>query len=108
MKLINRGFLMVKPSQKFIDWALSIDDSLMMDEDSEGSVYLIEEEFWDDAQIIEKYAKKIWTQECQVFLVGNLELQLPALPENFHEFFYFELGCTVIDLLKNPISVEDL
>ena len=44
---------MVKPKQLFIDWALSVDPQLMMDEDSEGSVYLIEEEFWDDDLLVE-------------------------------------------------------
>ena len=108
MKLINRGFLMVKPKQLFIDWAISVDPQLMMDEDSEGSVYLIEEEFWDDDLLVEKYAKKIWTQECHAITEGQTEI--PSLPnlENIHEFFHFELGCTVIDMLKDPISKEDI
>ena len=45
MKLINRGFLLAKPKTAFIEWATQIDPELMMDEDSEGSLYLIEEEF---------------------------------------------------------------
>lgn len=108
MKLINRGFLMVKPKQPFIDWALGIDPELMIDENSEGSIYLIEEAFWDNDLIIEKYAKKIWNQECQSIFEGNLEIELPEFSGNLNEFFMIELGCTVIDLLKDPISREDL
>lgn len=108
MKLINRGFLMVKPKQPFIEWALSINPELMIDEDSEGSLYLIEEDFWDDNLILEKYAKKIWKQECHSVLEGNLEIELPIYSGNLNEFFNIELGCTVIDLLKDPISKEDL
>ena len=43
MKLINRGFLLAKPKNAFIEWATEIDPELMMDENSEGSLYLIEE-----------------------------------------------------------------
>jgi hypothetical protein len=108
MKLINRGFLLAKPKTAFIEWATQIDPELMMDEDSEGSLYLIEEEFWDDDLIIEKYAKKIWAQEC-----SNIEedpKNWPALSETqtFTHFFHTELGCTVIDLLKEPLEQEEL
>jgi hypothetical protein len=108
MKLVNRGFLLAKPTTHFIDWATQIDPELMMDENSEGSLYLIEEEFWDDELIIEKYAKKIWTQEC-----SNIEANpknWPALSETqtLTHFFHLELGCTVIDLLKEPLEQESL
>lgn len=108
MKLVNRGFLLAKPFAPFIDWATQIDPELMMDENSEGSLYLIEEEFWDDDLIIEKYAKKIWAQEC-----SNIEADpknWPVLSETrtVTHFFHLELGCTVIDLLKEPLEQESL
>jgi hypothetical protein len=108
MKLINRGFLLAKPNAAFIEWATQIDPELMMDENSEGSLYLIEEEFWDDDLIIEKYAKKIWAQEC-----SNIDADpknWPALSEiqSITHYFQLELGCTVIDLLKEPLSQDTL
>ncbi|MFM6946969.1 MAG: hypothetical protein ACKOWW_07500 [Flavobacteriales bacterium] len=108
MNLVNRGFLLVKPRKAFIELALSVNPSLLLDENAEGTTYLIEEEFWDDDLLIEKYAKKIWTQEFQAISNDNPELQLPAFSGNLNEFFSIELGCTVIDLLKDTITKEEL
>jgi hypothetical protein len=108
MKLINRGFLMAKPSTAFIQWATQNDPELMMDENAEGSLYLIEEEFWDDDLIIEKYAKKIWAQECSS--IEDDAKKWPELSEAlpFIHYFHLEIGCTVIDLLKEPLEQEAL
>lgn len=108
MKLINRGFLMVKPKQAFIDWVLTIDPELLIDLDSEGSLYLIEEEFWDDDLILQKYLKQIWQQECAAILTEEAEFPDLINKENMHAYFHFDLGCTVIDFLSNPITREAL
>ncbi len=108
MKLINRGFLLAKPKNAFIEWATEIDPELMMDENSEGSLYLIEEEFWDDDLIIEKYAKKIWTQECSNIEADSKNWPVISETQSFTLFFHLELGCTVIDLLKEPLEQESL
>ena len=63
MKIVNRGFIFIKPSPAFIEWVKQIDPELLIDEQAEGSVYLIEEEFWDDELILKNYAKKIAAQE---------------------------------------------
>ena len=60
MKLINRGFLLAKPKTAFIEWATQIDPELMMDENSEGSLYLIEEELNKSElirEMIDKYVR---------------------------------------------------
>ena len=59
MNLVNRGFIFVSPRKPFIDWAKEIDTNLLMDENAEGTMYLIEEEFWDDELILKQYAKKL-------------------------------------------------
>ena len=59
MNLVNRGFIFVRPSKPFIDWAKEIDTDLVMDENAEGSIYLIEEEFWDDELILKQMPKKL-------------------------------------------------
>ncbi|MEN9743140.1 MAG: hypothetical protein RLZZ65_945 [Bacteroidota bacterium] len=108
MKIINRGFIQVKPKQSFIDWALKIEPELLIDTDSEGTLYLVEEDFWDDEQIIQKYAQKIWKQECSS-ICEETELW-PELKERLEieKYFVFELGCTVIDLLKETIESEKI
>ncbi len=45
MNLVNRGFIFIKPRPAFIEWARQIDPELLIDEQAEGSVYLIEEDF---------------------------------------------------------------
>ncbi len=108
MKLINRGYLLAKPKKTFIDWALEINPELMIDEDSEGSLYLIEEEFWDDALLIGKYAKKILQQECNAIFAEQKDIPILPNPEKIDDFFQFELGCTVIDLLNDTITTEEI
>lgn len=108
MKIINRGFIQVKPKQNFIDWAIQIEPDLLMDTDSEATLYLVEEDFWDDEQIIKKYALKIWKQECQSICEEN-ELW-PSINDALEvgNYFDFDLGCTVIDLLNESIQSEKI
>jgi len=108
MHLLNRGFLFVKPKQAFVLWAQRNNSELLIDVDAEGSVYLIEEEFWDDELILKQYAKKIAQQE---FLSINEDANTwPNCNEiaEFENFFSYELGCTCIDLLKLPLEQEKL
>ena len=59
MNLVNRGFVFVRPRAAFVAWARQIDPEMLIDEHAEGSIYLIEEEFWDDELVLKNYAKKI-------------------------------------------------
>ena len=45
MNIVNRGFIFVKPKNPFISWAQSNNPEIVIDENAEGSVYLIEECF---------------------------------------------------------------
>ena len=106
MNLVNRGFIFVRPRKPFIDWAKEIDTDLVMDENAEGSMYLIEEEFWDDELILKQYAKKIASQEFSS--ISEDEALWPKWTElaEFEAFFSIEMGCTCIDLLKVPLQKE--
>ena len=82
MNLVNRGYIYIRPQTKFNTWAKQIDPELLLDEQAEGTVYLIEEEFWDDELVLKNYAKKIAAHEfsCitedppnQVVVKGNKE-----------------------------------
>ena len=89
-------------------WAQQNNSELLIDANAEGSVYLIEEEFWDDELILKQYAKKIAQQE---FLSINEDASTrPNCNEiaEFENFFSYELGCTRIDLLKLPPEQEKL
>ena len=106
MNLVNRGFIFVSPRKPFLDWANDIDQDLLIDEHAEGSVYLIEEEFWDDELILKQYAKKIASQEFSS--ISEDEALWPKWTElaEFEAFFSIAMGCTCIDLLKEPLQKE--
>ena len=106
MNLVNRGFIFVKARTVFIKWAQTIDPDLLIDEQAEGSVYLIEEEFWDDELILKTYAKKIASHEFGSITDAE-ELWLPwTTTEEFEALFTVELGCTCLDLRKEPLQKE--
>lgn len=106
MNLVNRGFIFVRPQRPFIEWAKEMDADLVMDENAEGSIYLIEEEFWDDELVLKQYAKKIASQEfSSITEDDNLWPKWTELAE-FETFFGIEMGCTCIDLLKEPLQKE--
>ena len=49
MKLVNRGFLVVRPTEAFLSWANLNSQGIAFtsDDNPEPSVYLIEEDFFD-------------------------------------------------------------
>jgi hypothetical protein len=109
MKLLNRGFISVKPTEEFSKWKIkNSDDEIIESINAEATIYLIEEDFWDDADMINKYFKKIANQEF-TNVTPNLE-NWPKMdnPEDFHLFFDAELGSFVFDLLKTQIESETI
>jgi hypothetical protein len=51
--MLNRGAVIVRPKQPFLDWAASLDDSgLLPDRDGEQTVYLVPE-YEDDLEALE-------------------------------------------------------
>lgn len=106
MNLVNRGFIQVKPEEKLIEWAAKFNAELMLHKEAEGTLYLIEEDFWDDDAVLKKYSKKIAQQEF-----AALGFEAALWPEAFdleafNDWFNCELGCTCIDLLKEPLHKE--
>lgn len=108
MYLLNRGFLFIKPKDAFITWAQQNNPELLIDANAEGSVYLIEEEFWEDELILKQYAKKIAQQEFKS--INDDADTWPSCNDTneFENLFSYELGCTSIDLLKIPLEKDQL
>lgn len=59
MKFVNRGYLSVKPTKLFIDWANEHDEDFAGLQSSEASIYLIEEEFYDDEPVLKSHFKSV-------------------------------------------------
>jgi hypothetical protein len=109
MKLLNRGFISVKPTQAFSKWKQkNSEEELIESINAEATIYLIEEDFWDDEEMIKKYFKKIASQEFSN--VTDAIDNWPKIqdPESFSVFFDVELGSFVFDLLKTQIESESI
>lgn len=105
MKILNRGYISVKPTTLFLKWKSEIsEEELIEAENQEASMYLIEDDFWEDEAMIKKYFKKVASHE---FLsVCHNKNQWPEMKEDeqFYNYFTLECGTFVIDLLKTPIE----
>ena len=96
MKFVNRGYLMVKPTQLFIDWANKHDEDYNDLVDSESTVYLIEEEFYDDEQVLKANYKNVFLNELSA--VTEEEERYPEIKFTvFNEWFDVEMGTSVFD-----------
>jgi hypothetical protein len=110
MKLINRGYLIIKQKQPFWDWANSVDPEMEFNEEDqmEPNIYLIAEDFFEEDSLIESYYKKIFQAELMAVTedkdIWPREINL-ALFENW--FSTIAIGSTVIDLEKGNIQSFD-
>lgn len=103
MKIVNRGFITVRPKQAFVEWANQQDEEFQIDLNAEPSVYLIEEDFFDVEPIIESKFKQIFL--CELDAVSDNEEGFPEIKMSvFKEWFSLEVGSMVIDLEKDQLS----
>ena len=109
MNLLNRGQIVVFPTKKFEEWSsANSDESLFFSENPEPSVYLIEEEFWEDDVMIEKYRKKILARECSEICPDQTTWPVVKDNETFFQYFQVHLGIMVVDLLNSDLTLEEL
>lgn len=101
MKTVNRGYILIEPRQPFCDWAKSNDPDFDFDEydDIEGTVYLVEEDFFEPEPIIEQQFKRIMLNECAAVTDDESAWPKPTI-ELFNEWFYVRVGGAVFDTQK--------
>jgi hypothetical protein len=105
MKIVNRGFISVRPKQPFVEWANAQDDEFHIDLNAEPTVYLIEEDFFEVEPIIEANFKKMFS--CELEAVSDNEEGYPEIKlEVFLEWFSVEIGSVVIDLKDEDLVRE--
>lgn len=108
--MINRGVLIVRPKQPYIDWAAKLDDSgLVPNREDEQTVYLIPEfEDCADAQeILEGVYDEVFERELEGWHTDE-----SAWPQNrtfamFKEWFDIELHSVVEDLCAYELEDDD-
>lgn len=107
--MLNRGVLIVRPKQPYLDWAAGLDDSgLVPDPDGEKTAYLIpsfedDDEAWE---IVEDIYAEVFERELEGWHTDE-----DAWPQNrtfamFKEWFDIELHSVVEDLVGDEI-VDD-
>ena len=107
MKTVNRGFISITPTPLFISWALKNSDEVQFfTNNPESSIYLVEDDFWEDSKVIEKYYKKISQQEFSSLCSKNEIIPIISSEEEFSLYFDLSLGTIVHDLLKENIERE--
>ena len=107
MKIVNRGYLSVLPSGKFWDWAnANCQEENLLFQNDEPSIYLIEEDFWEEESVVTAYYAKI--AKCEFETVNPIKEIWPIISsiEEFKTYFSISSGNMVFDLLKSPISSE--
>jgi hypothetical protein len=98
MKILERGFIVVKPKQKFIDWANSNDQDFSELTTNEANVYLVEEDAYDDDVLLKTKFKDIFFSE--LLAVTEDEAEFPEITmESFHDHFAVSFGSSVFDLV---------
>ena len=103
MHIVNRGYIIVTHKQPFVDWANTQDAEFQIEVGDEGTVYLIDEDFFDIEPLIERHYKQIFLSEVEG--VYEDEGPIPEFSmEKFQDWFSVDVGGTVIDLLKEDLT----
>ncbi len=105
--MLNRGVLIVRPKQPYLDWAAQLDDSgVVPDPESEATVYLIPEFESDDEawEILEDVYVEVFERELDSWHTDE-----SAWPDNrtlamFKEWFDIKLHSVVEDLCGYEIE----
>jgi hypothetical protein len=107
MKTVNRGYILVEPKQAFCDWAKQNDPDFDFEEtdDLEGSLYLIEEDFFEYEPLVEAYFKKIFKNECLAVVDDENLFPKPTI-DLFNEWFSVRIGGSVFDTQKTDLLAE--
>ncbi len=107
MKIVNRGYLLVRPTLLFVDWANKVEEEIVLSmEYIEGNLYLIEDDFMETEPILKANFKGIFHNEFSAVAEEKEIWPCPCNLENFLAYFTVEFGSTVFDTLKSNIKAD--
>lgn len=109
MYIVNRGYVIVRPTQLFWDWANKYtedDHKVEMGDPIDPNIYLIEEDIFDIDPLIEQIFKKIFKTELTMVNEDQETWPEKLTQELFLEWFDLEFGATVLDLEKADLKRE--
>jgi hypothetical protein len=106
----NRSYITVHPKQAFWDWANQYNTEVSFDADdtTEGTVYLVEEDFFDFEPVLEKNFKKIFKNELSSITEEEEYWPEVRTMEVFEDWFTVDFGSIVVDLEKSDLKRESV
>ena len=105
MKVLNRGYIIVSPKSIFFhELTPQANNDYLVSEEPEPSVYLIEDDFWDDETVLKKYYKRIVHSEMSQLETKDAHLLGKIKFENIHEYFKITMGSLVFDLDERSLD----
>ena len=108
--MINRGTVLVRPKQPFLDWAMSVDEEgAIPAPDDERTVYLIPT-YHDDIEamdILSRGFEGIFEEELEAWHPEESAWPSPLSWRMFQEWFEVELNSMVVDLCGFPLEDDD-
>lgn len=105
--MLNRGVVIVRPNQPYLDWAAGLDDSgIVPDPNNEQTVYLVpsyddDDEAWE---ILEEVYSEIFENELYGWHTDEGAWPKDRDFEMFKQWFKIELHSVVEDLCDYEIS----
>lgn len=97
--------MVVTPKAAFIKWANKHDEDFSDLVDNEPSVYLIEEDFYDDETVLKANFKNVFINE--LLAVTEDETTFPEITmDEFTKFFSVIMGSTVFDTEKTDLIAD--
>lgn len=100
---LNRSYARIAPQQRFWDLIQHHTQDAEFLQFHEPTLYLIEEEFWDESAFLSKNFQKIAQFEFEQHLtLEQLAEHLPKDVTQFLALFEIEFGSTVVDLIAKP------
>jgi hypothetical protein len=110
---INRGVIVVKPRQPYVDWANSCDDAptkmTVGDSHDEWTAYLLPEWYDDDEleRLLRKHSRFIFENELAGWSTDESTWPKRRGYVTFREWFDIEHHSVVLDLGDGSIEVEE-
>jgi hypothetical protein len=96
--ILDRGYIIVEPKEKFKNWIkLNQENDFVSLDETEPSIYLIEDNFLEDDIVIKSYYEEIFMYELES--TGIHDSFWPEITlDEFYCLFELKLGVSVIDL----------
>jgi hypothetical protein len=108
--MLNRGVLIVRPKQPYLDWAAQLDDSgVVPDPEGEATVYLTPEFESDDEawEILEDVYAEVFERELDGWHTDESAWPHDRTFAMFKEWFDIELHSVVEDLCAFEIEDDE-